>query len=648
MGLSLRPAAGLLAAGLLLSCAVPAAASAPAGAHLTYYGGPVISHVKVADIIYGPGTYVPQVTSTSAPSFSSFFAQITNSRYLDWLTEYDTPSQTIGRGTFIGQYTIAPASLATTVDDTTIQSELKIQIAAGHVPYPDGNTVYFLFFPQNVTITIADGNGGTAASGQQFCSYHRSFVLTAALNVRYAVMPDFNTGGLSAGCGGAVGLFNNMTAVASNELLNAITDPDVALATTYAAPMAWYDNSTLGGEIAILCNAQQSIVQGGDGFDYTVNQGFSNLYNNCIDSVPTPTILSPIDGFTTSNGNLSVSGTAYPNAPISVLDGGVAVGSANADISGSWSVALSLAFGPHTLTATEVLNGRTGPPSAPVNVTIIDADLSIYGLPSDITVDAGGPQGTVVSYAAPTATDGGTRGNGYSIPVSCTPSSGATFGIGTTTVTCSAGDADDTPQSISQTFRITVRDNDLALTAIPANISAIATGANGAAVSYATPTAVDETGDGGVPVVSCAPGSGTMFPLGTTTVSCTASDPDDSASPPSATFTVSVLVDLRLVMSVNPGTATSGTVVSTTLSLTNLAAASRTVTLSGSITYLGTGQTFNVTTLNITVTLAQGQQIGRTFSFMVSRALPRGTYVLSATANDRTGAVHAIAAFTVI
>jgi hypothetical protein len=40
--------------------------------------------------------------------------------------------------------------------------------------------------------------------------------------------------------------------------------------------------------------------------------------------------------------------------------------------------------------------------------------------------------------------------------VSCTPASGSTFALGTTTVTCTATSADDTPSAVSQTFTVTV------------------------------------------------------------------------------------------------------------------------------------------------------------------------------------------------
>src|ERR1700738_1021990 len=42
----------------------PRTAAAPSGAHLTYYGGKVISNVQVIQVLYGSGTYTSEVQNT--------------------------------------------------------------------------------------------------------------------------------------------------------------------------------------------------------------------------------------------------------------------------------------------------------------------------------------------------------------------------------------------------------------------------------------------------------------------------------------------------------------------------------------------------------------------------------------------------------
>jgi predicted outer membrane repeat protein len=81
-------------------------------------------------------------------------------------------------------------------------------------------------------------------------------------------------------------------------------------------------------------------------------------------------------------------------------------------------------------------------------------------------------------------------------------------------------------------------DDDLGLTNIPSNITTKATSPQGATVSYTSPTVVDE--DSPLPPVNCSQASGTTFAIGTTTVTCTVADSDDSNSPVSQSFTVTV------------------------------------------------------------------------------------------------------------
>jgi uncharacterized repeat protein (TIGR01451 family) len=70
----------------------------------------------------------------------------------------------------------------------------------------------------------------------------------------------------------------------------------------------------------------------------------------------------------------------------------------------------------------------------------------------------------------------------------------------------------------------------------PGNITSNATGPSGATVTYTTPTATDNCG--GSPPVTCSPASGTLFPTGMTTVTCTATDACSNQA--SCHFTVTV------------------------------------------------------------------------------------------------------------
>ena len=93
----------------------PSPDSHPAGAHLQYFGGRIVSNIQVVQVLYGTGSYIPQVTSTSTPSMATFYQGVLNSAYVDWLTEYNTlgqpaptTNQVLGRGSFSQQVQISP------------------------------------------------------------------------------------------------------------------------------------------------------------------------------------------------------------------------------------------------------------------------------------------------------------------------------------------------------------------------------------------------------------------------------------------------------------------------------------------------------------------------------------------------------------
>jgi uncharacterized repeat protein (TIGR01451 family) len=274
--------------------------AAPAGAHLTYFGGPVVSNLHVIAVFWGPNV---NTAISGANGIGQFFTDITSSRFYDLLTEYSTaglasPSsnQAINRGEFDGAFTITPSlcpgPAACSLTDAQIQAELTTQITNGHLPQPtsDGQgTVeswYMIYFPPKVSIT-ALGTSSCVTGG--FCAYHSNTPnATPSLRIPYGVLPDFAPpGGCSVGCGSG-SLFQNVTAVSSHEMAETVTDVQAGSATTTAPPLAWYDPNPASnplGEIGDICNAQDVQVVA-NGTSYMVQTLFSNLQNNCVSQPP--------------------------------------------------------------------------------------------------------------------------------------------------------------------------------------------------------------------------------------------------------------------------------------------------------------------------------------------------------------------------
>jgi hypothetical protein len=134
----------------------------------------------------------------------------------------------------------------------------------------------------------------------------------------------------------------------------------------------------------------------------------------------------------------------------------------------------------------------------------------------------------------------------------CTPVSASMFPLGDTVVTCSATDAHHNVASASLT--VSVVDRAAPVLSLPAAITANSVNGTSAIVTF-TATAIDLV-DGAV-VPACVPASGFAFPIGTTPVTCTATDAGGNGR--SGVFAVTVTMatvvppTVRCVPGDNPG-----------------------------------------------------------------------------------------------
>jgi hypothetical protein len=179
----------------------------------------------------------------------------------------------------------------------------------------------------------------------------------------------------------------------------------------------------------------------------------------------------------------------------------------------------------------EANDGRGNNASGSFNVTVQDTTPPDLNMPADITKEATGPNGAIVTFSA-TATD-------LVDPnpvVNCNHASGSTFAVGETTVSCTAKDASNNT-SAAKTFKVNIVDTTPPDLSVPGDISKEATGPNGAIVTFSA-TATDLVDPN--PVVNCNHASGSTFAVGETTVSCTAKDASNNTSA-AKTFKVTVV-----------------------------------------------------------------------------------------------------------
>jgi hypothetical protein len=160
------------------------------------------------------------------------------------------------------------------------------------------------------------------------------------------------------------------------------------------------------------------------------------------------------------------------------------------------------------------------PPAPTAPTTTPDSTPPVLRLPSDVVEEATSSLGAQVRFS----TSANDQVDGV-LPVACSPSSGTSFPLGTTLVTCSA--VDRSGFAATGDFLVTVLDSRPPILKLPGSLTEEAASRDGAQVRFAA-SATDQV-DGSVPV-TCTPTSGSTFPIGTTPVRCSAIDAAGSSA----------------------------------------------------------------------------------------------------------------------
>ena len=253
-------------------------------------------------------------------------------------------------------------------------------------------------------------------------------------------------------------------------------------------------------------------------------------------------------------------------------------------------------------------------------VTVNDTELPVITCPVNQTLSTNpGICGATATYSTPTALD-----NCFFLSnvLVSGEASGTIFPIGTTTVIYRA--TDQSGNSSTCSFSVTVNDTQLPVITCPAN-QTLSNNSNvcGATVNYSTPTASDNCTISSNMLVS-GQASGTVFPIGTTTVSYRATDPTGNSATCSFTVTVNdtqipvITCPANQTLSNNPGVCGATVTYGTPTALDNCSIpsnvlvsgqASGAVFLTGTTTvsYRATDLSGNSATCSFTVTVNDTQ-----------------------------------------
>lgn len=332
-------------------------------------------------------------------------------------------------------------------------------------------------------------------------------VATANLSSRsVSVLPGDGLGGLGAPLRLGVGFGRQPISVASGEL-NGDGFPDLAVVNELG-PLAGDPR----GSVSVLLNTSGPPDTDGDGLaDPTDNcPSVANYDQTDLDSDGLGDACDlDIDGDGVPNGQ-----DAFPRNPAESADTDADGVGDNADN------CRTVANAGQTDTDGDGIGDACDSPADSTPPTIV--------LPPSPSIEATSPAGAVAMFTVYATDD-----QDPSPTVACLPASGNTFAIGSTPVTCSATDA--AGNSATGTFFVQVVDTTPPTLLLPGTLTVNATSPSGAVVTYGA-DATDIVGPTATPV--CSAPSGSRLPIGTTIVTCTATDAAGNVG--SGSFTVVV------------------------------------------------------------------------------------------------------------
>jgi hypothetical protein len=192
-----------------------------APAIVNYNGGPVIGSIIPISVYYKD-----PILQLLQPNIDKFLTTITQSPYMNMLSVYsDRDGTVVSRGQAataadLTSVTLPQASLANpvTLFDADIQDMLKSEFDANRL-YPDPPRVFFVLTPPNVVVVDPQGKSTSRATGS-ILGYHYHMD-----NTYYVVLPY--PGGENLSLGDVNDYFDSLTKVASHELSEVVTDPNL-------------------------------------------------------------------------------------------------------------------------------------------------------------------------------------------------------------------------------------------------------------------------------------------------------------------------------------------------------------------------------------------------------------------------------------
>jgi hypothetical protein len=201
---------------------------------VSFFGGNVLPHVQAQALFLGHA-FSSAPANTETATLDAFLKDITGGPYLQALAR---AGYNVGPGSAVaGAVDNTSLTVGSTITDAFIRARLQADVTSGLLQAPGANTLYVVYVQPDVAVNLGAGQGTTQ---QGILGYHTAFVGANGAPIRYAVVVA------PAGVAGnsvlpeATTAIDQLTAVTSHELAEAVTDPDVN-SNVNNGRLGWFD-----------------------------------------------------------------------------------------------------------------------------------------------------------------------------------------------------------------------------------------------------------------------------------------------------------------------------------------------------------------------------------------------------------------------
>ena len=201
---------------------------------VSFFGGNVLPHVQAQAVFLGH-EFSSAPANAETATLNAFLKDITSGAYLQALGR---AGYGVGPGSAVsGAVDNTSIAAGSTISDAFIRTRLQADVSSGLLQAPNANTLYVVYVQPDVAVNLGGGQGTTQ---QGILGYLTAFVGANGAAIRYAVVVSPGGPAGNSVLPEARSAIDQLTAVTSHELAEAVTDPDVN-SNVNGGRLGWFD-----------------------------------------------------------------------------------------------------------------------------------------------------------------------------------------------------------------------------------------------------------------------------------------------------------------------------------------------------------------------------------------------------------------------